>query len=118
MARFCLFNALIFLLLVSISCSKSLPKEVELAYESLPEYVDYNFHIKPILSDRCYNCHGPDAQTRKAGLRLDIEEEAFKKLESGNHAFVEGSIHNSEVIHRLLSTDPDLMMPPPELIQT
>jgi len=114
MARFCLFNALIFLLLVSISCSKSLPKEVELAYESLPEYVDYNFHIKPILSDRCYNCHGPDAQTRKAGLRLDIEEEAFKKLESGNHAFVEGSIHNSEVIHRLLSTDPDLMMPPPE----
>ena len=114
MLRFCSINALILLLLMSISCSKSLPKEVELAYESLPEYVDYNFHIKPILSDRCYNCHGPDAQTRKAGLRLDIEEEAFKKLESGNHAFVKGSINKSEVIQRLLSSDPDLMMPPPE----
>ena len=97
-----------------ISCSRTLPKEVELAYESLPEYVDYNFHIKPILSDRCYNCHGPDAQTRKAGLRLDIEEEAFKKLKSGNYAFSKGSINKSEVIHRLLSKDPDLMMPPPE----
>lgn len=114
MLRFCSVNASMLLLLMSISCSKSLPKEVELAYESLPEYVDYNFHIKPILSDRCYNCHGPDAQTRKAGLRLDIEEEAFKKLESGNHAFVKGSINNSEVIQRLLSNDPDLMMPPPE----
>ncbi len=102
------------LLLMSLGCSRPLPKEVELAYESLPTYVDYNFHIKPILSDRCYNCHGPDAQTRKAGLRLDIEEEAFKKLESGKHAFVKGSISNSEVIHRLLSSDPDMMMPPPE----
>jgi hypothetical protein len=114
MIRFCSVNALILLLLMSMSCSRSLPEKVELAYESLPEFVDYNFHIKPILSDRCYNCHGPDAQTRKAGLRLDIEEEAFKKLESGKRAFVKGSIDNSEVIHRLLSNDPDLVMPPPE----
>lgn len=97
-----------------INCSGPLSEQVELAYESLPDYVDYNFHIKPILSDRCYTCHGPDAQTRKAGLRLDIEEEAFKKLESGKYAFVKGSINKSEVIHRLLSDDPDKIMPPPE----
>jgi hypothetical protein len=107
------FGALTGLLFVSYSCSSPLTPVVELAYESLPEYVDYNFHIKPILSDRCYTCHGPDAQTRKAGLRLDIESEAFKKLESGNHAFFEGSISKSESIHRLLSNDAELMMPPP-----
>jgi hypothetical protein len=102
------------LLFLCVSCSGPLPKEVTAVYDTLPEYVDYNFHIKPILSDRCYTCHGPDPQTRKAGLRLDIEEEAFKKLESGNYAFVKGSVHKSEVIHRLLSDDPDKVMPPPD----
>ena len=102
------------LLFLCVSCSGPLPKEVTAAYDTLPQYVDYNFHIKPILSDRCYTCHGPDPQTRKAGLRLDIEEEAFKKLESGNYAFVKGSVHKSEVINRLLSDDPDKVMPPPD----
>ena len=108
------FGILICTLFLVFSCGKSLPEEVELAYESLPEYIDYNFHIKPILSDRCYTCHGPDPGTRKAGLRLDIESEAFKKLQSGNHAFVKGSIGKSESIYRLLSKDPELMMPPPD----
>lgn len=99
---------------VNYSCSGPLTPAVEIAYESLPETVDYNFHIKPILSDRCYTCHGPDAQTRKAGLRLDIESEAFKKLESGNHAFYKGSLSKSESILRLLSKDPEVMMPPPD----
>ncbi|HEY5686930.1 MAG TPA: DUF1553 domain-containing protein [Yeosuana sp.] len=102
------------LLTFTFGCSGPLPEEVAKAYESLPEYVDYNFHIKPILSDRCYTCHGPDAQTRKAGLRLDIEAEAFKKLESGKFALVKGSISKSEVIHRLVSDDPDKVMPPRE----
>ena len=102
------------ILLSFFSCSEKLPEEVQQAYANLPEYVDYNFHIKPILSDRCYNCHGPDPETRKAGLRLDIEEEAFKKLASGNRAFVRGSIGKSEVIHRMLSTDPERIMPPPD----
>ncbi len=105
---------LIGVLFLTLSCSGPLSKEVTQAYETLPDIVDYNFHIKPILSDRCYTCHGPDANTRKAGLRLDIEEEAFKKLESGNYAFVRGSISKSEVIHRLLSDEPDKMMPPPD----
>lgn len=112
--KICVLGGLIWFLLLNYSCSGPLTPVVELAYESLPEYVDYNFHIKPILSDRCYTCHGPDPQTRKAGLRLDIESEAFKKLESGNHAFFKGSISKSESIHRLLSNDPELMMPPPD----
>ncbi len=107
------FTPVIFLWL-NFGCSRSLPKEVVQAYESLPDVVDYNFHIKPILSDRCYTCHGPDNNTRKAGLRLDIEEEAFKRLESGNHAFVKGSLRRSEAIHRVMSDDPNIIMPPPD----
>jgi hypothetical protein len=107
-------NFLIVVLFLALGCSGPLPKEVSQAYETLPDIVDYNFHIKPILSDRCYTCHGPDANSRKAGLRFDIEEEAFKKLESGNYAFVKGSISKSEVIQRLLSDDPNIMMPPPD----
>ena len=102
------------LLLVICSCSGPLTEDVKKEYASLPEDIDYNFHIKPILSDRCYTCHGPDPQTRKAGLRLDTESEAFRKLRSGNYAFVKGSIGNSEVIHRLTTNEPDKVMPPPE----
>jgi len=108
------FFVLSILLFLNFACSGPLPKEITEAYESLPEVVDYNFHIKPILSDRCYTCHGPDDNTRKAGLRLDIEEEAFKKLESGNRAFVKGSLNKSEIIHRMISDDPNVMMPPPD----
>jgi hypothetical protein len=46
----------------------------------LPERPDYNFHVKPILSDKCFACHGPDEKQRKAGLRLDIREEAMAEL--------------------------------------
>lgn len=96
------------------ACSVSLPKEVEVAYNTLPAEVDFNYHIKPILSDRCYQCHGPDENTRKANLRLDLEEEAFKKLKSGHRAFVSGNIGKSESIHRILSNESENIMPPPE----
>jgi len=91
-----------------------MPEEIELALNDLPEKVDFNFHVKPILSDRCYTCHGPDENTRQAGLRLDIEEEAFKKLASGNRAFVSGEPDKSESVRRILSEDPEVLMPPPE----
>lgn len=96
------------------ACSVSLPQEVEIAYATLPEEVDFNYHIKPILSDRCYQCHGPDENTRKANLRLDLEEEAFKKLKSGHRAFVSGNVWKSESIHRILSNEAEKVMPPPE----
>ena len=49
----------------------------------LPEIVDFNFHVKPILSDRCFKCHGPDASARQAELRFDREEDAFAQLALG-----------------------------------
>lgn len=96
------------------ACQPSLPEEVEVAYVELPDQIDYNFHVKPILADRCYACHGPDEGSRKAGLRLDIEEEAFMKLASGKKAFSKGRLGSSEVFHRLISQDPETVMPPPE----
>ena len=101
------------LLVLAVGCSIELPNEVEIAYNNLPEVIDYNFHVKPILSDRCYACHGPDEASRKAGLRLDVEEEAFTQLSSGNHAFKVGSPGDSEAISRILSENSDKIMPPP-----
>tara|TARA_R110002049_G_scaffold696_6_gene4464 strand:+ start:246922 stop:250140 length:3219 start_codon:yes stop_codon:yes gene_type:complete len=106
--------AILCLIWLTLSCSFDLPKEVEVAYNALPETIDFNFHVKPILSDRCYACHGPDENTRKAELRLDLEHEAFAKLSNGNHAFVSGRPEKSESIIRVLSDDPEVMMPPPE----
>ncbi|MFL2577851.1 MAG: DUF1553 domain-containing protein [Flavobacteriaceae bacterium] len=96
------------------SCSLEVPDEISNQYSSLPEVVDFNYHVKPILSDRCYQCHGPDEKTRKAGLRLDIESLAFSKLESGKRAFSAGNLYKSESARRILHQDPDIVMPPPE----
>ncbi|HQZ63945.1 MAG TPA: PSD1 and planctomycete cytochrome C domain-containing protein [Planctomycetaceae bacterium] len=75
---------------------------------------NYDRDVRPILSDTCYKCHGPDAAERKAGLRLDSAEGATVRLESGVSAIVPGKADESELLKRILSTDPDLVMPPPE----
>ncbi|MEK6476234.1 DUF1553 domain-containing protein [Catalinimonas sp. 4WD22] len=95
------------------------PAQVQFAPEleaRLPEQVDFNFHIKPILSDRCFACHGPDENAREADLRLDLEESAFAAIgeEQDHYALVKGDVDESEVYHRITSTDPETMMPPPE----
>ena len=78
--------------------------------------VDFNREVRPILSDRCYGCHGPDANKgRKAGLRLDELAGATKKLKSGDIAIVPGDLEKSTMAHRIVSTDPEEIMPPPEL---
>ena len=105
---------LIFFSVLLLSCSIEVPKEITEQYSALPEVVDFNYHVKPILSDRCYQCHGPDEKTRKAGLRLDVESIAFSKLESGKRAFSPGSLYKSESARRILHDDPDIVMPPPE----
>ena len=74
--------------------------------------VNFAREIRPILSDNCFACHGPDHQKRKAGLRLDTSEEAFGTLESGNVAIVRGKPDESELIVRIENDDPDLRMPP------
>ncbi len=105
---------LIVLIGILSSCSLEVPEEISDQYSSLPEVVDFNYHVKPILSDRCYQCHGPDEKTRKAGLRLDIESFAFSKLESGKRAFSAGNLYKSESARRILHDDPDIVMPPPK----
>ncbi|OWW26256.1 hypothetical protein B4Q04_00805 [Zobellia sp. OII3] len=82
----------------------------------LPETVDYNFHIKPILSDNCYTCHGPDANKRKAGLRLDLEEAAFKELSEnpGHYPIVSENLKKSRLYQVVVSDDDDVLMPPPD----
>ncbi len=74
--------------------------------------INYNRDVRPILSDNCYKCHGPDAAERKAGLRLDSHDGAISKLDSGATAIVPGKIDESELVARLKSTDPDVVMPP------
>lgn len=82
----------------------------------LPDIVDYNFHIRPILSDRCFKCHGPDANKRQADLRLDTEEGAYAALKDNPkmHAIVPGDPLNSVLYNRITTTDTAEMMPPPE----
>ncbi|AOM78618.1 PSD1 and planctomycete cytochrome C domain-containing protein [Pedobacter steynii] len=82
--------------------------------ERIPDQISYNFHVRPILSDKCFACHGPDANKREAGLRLDIAEEAYKALKENPsaHALVPFKPEASEVFLRISSTDSALMMPP------
>ncbi len=78
--------------------------------------VSYNFHIRPILSDKCFKCHGPDPGFRSAGLRLDIADSAYAPLTEtkGAFAIVPGKPELSELYKRISSTDPDFMMPTPD----
>ena len=75
--------------------------------------VDFDTQVRPILSDKCFHCHGPDDDTRAADLRLDTAEAAFEDL-GGYAAFVPNDAEASEGLRRILSDDPDEMMPPPE----
>lgn len=75
--------------------------------------IDFNRDIQPILSENCYHCHGPDKAERKAGLRLD-EEKAAKEVHDGVSAIKPGDSSQSELIKRILSDDPDEVMPTPK----
>ncbi|MES2810628.1 MAG: PSD1 and planctomycete cytochrome C domain-containing protein [Bacteroidota bacterium] len=96
-----------------IGCGQS--KSGATADEVMPDTVSYNFNIRPIFSDKCFKCHGPDANKREAGLRLDLPEEAFKALRDNPkaHALVAGDPSLSEVFLRVSTEDSTMMMPPP-----
>lgn len=107
--------AVLFALIVLTNCGPSMSEEVELAYEELPKKIDFNFHVRPILSDRCFNCHGPDENARKANLRLDVEEAIFTNIpQKETFAVVAGNPEKSELIARILNEDPEMVMPTPE----
>lgn len=78
-------------------------------YSKAAESLRYNRDIRPILSDKCFQCHGPDSGKRKGDLRLDIREDALKAK-----AFIEGTPEESELVKRLNSHDPEEIMPPPQ----
>lgn len=83
--------------------------------KEVPDIVDFNFHIRPILSDRCFKCHGPDANKREADLRLDTEEGAFAALKEdpSKHVIIPGDPMQSVLFARIISNDTAEVMPPP-----
>ena len=76
--------------------------------------VDFNRDIQPLLSDRCYACHGPDAATRQAGLRLDLQDAAVHPLKSGRAAIVPGDLAQSQLFQRITAEHAADRMPPSE----
>ena len=79
--------------------------------EPLPPPVDFNREIRPILSDKCFSCHGPDKKKRKGRLRLDLEASA---REAEKSAIVPGKLEESELYIRITTDDTDERMPPEE----
>ncbi len=80
--------------------------------------IDFNRDVRPILSDTCFNCHGPDVANVKSNLRLDVRDLALKPAKSGAVAIVPGKPDESELIKRVLTTDEDDLMPPTKLHKT
>ncbi len=73
--------------------------------------LSYNRDVRPILSDRCFQCHGPDSAVRKADLRLDVREDALRDRDGFRAIDLEDPAA-SEILFRIESDDPDLVMPP------
>lgn len=86
--------------------------EFVLAQEGEETSIDFNREVRPILSKSCLVCHGPDAETREAGLRLDRAEEAVAELDSGLRAIIPGNPEESELHYRVTTDDESLRMPP------
>lgn len=80
--------------------------------------VDFNREIRPVLSDNCFACHGPDAKKMKAGLRLDLRDVATKPLKSGETAIIPGKPEESELVRRIFALDSDDLMPPAQSHKT
>ena len=98
-----------------LSAPPSLPPDVTEALAKINFEPDYNQHIKPILSDKCFACHGPDKAKQKAGLRLDESTAAYAPLPEspGKTAIKPGNIWKSELVYRIISKDPEYIMPTP-----
>ncbi len=82
----------------------------------IPENISYNFDVKPILSDKCYTCHGPDPKSVKANLRLDISDHWYRTSDANPNKQIifSGKVSNSELVDRIRSTKASHQMPPPE----
>ena len=76
----------------------------------LAEKISFNSSVLPILSDNCFQCHGPDDKTRQANLRLDQKETILRREDP---VIIPGDVSGSQLITRISSSDPELQMPPP-----
>ena len=81
---------------------------------SIERKINFNRDVRPILSSKCFQCHGPDENSRKAKLRLDLRESAHSDR-AGVRAVTPGDIAKSEIWHRIVSSDKEEIMPPPEI---
>ena len=110
------WTILVFVIMLSVACKPKLPEGIAAAMEQVPSRIDYNLHVKPILSDRCFACHGPDKNAVKAELQLHEANMAYAESPNikGQYAIVPGDLRKSEVFHRLTSDDVEVVMPPPE----
>src|SRR5947209_16585642 len=99
--------------LISCAVASSPALAAEPGPAPLSQTVRFNRDVRPILSENCYACHGPDSHKRKADLRLDKKEGLFTKLDDGTPV-VPGKAADSELIRRVTSQDPDVVMPPPK----
>ncbi|MEP2687060.1 PSD1 and planctomycete cytochrome C domain-containing protein [Maribacter dokdonensis] len=112
--------AFVFASCVLCSCASEADKTIALEdgnkETAIPEKIDFTFHVKPILSDRCFICHGPDKNAVEGDLSLHSAEEAYRALgELKDHAaIVPGNASKSSLVERIFSDDPNLIMPPPE----
>ncbi len=89
--------------------------ECRAADATLPEIVEFNRDIRPILSDNCFFCHGPDKNKRQADLRIDTEAGLASKVgDSDRRPVVPGKPNDSELFRRIISSDPEQKMPPPD----
>lgn len=86
--------------------------DVEKTLANPPQTIHFNRDVRPILSNACYACHGPDSARREAGLRLDQRAAVIAKLDSGAKAIVPGNIEASELVRRVLTDNADERMPP------
>ena len=82
---------------------------------NIPNNVDFNFDVNPIISDKCFACHGPDEKQRKANLRLDTKEGLYQMTEDLNKKIIDlENLDKSEIINRIFHKNESIIMPPPE----
>ncbi|MFT4015345.1 MAG: DUF1553 domain-containing protein [Agriterribacter sp.] len=111
---FFLLLAILFTCRYGFTGNTDIPPDVAQAMSNLPDKLDYNIHVKKILSDKCFSCHGPDSKKQKADLRLDVFNVAYNKTTgSGKKAISPGNIAKSEVAARILSDAAEYVMPTP-----
>ena len=99
--------------LASVGGGWRVPARSRPAPAAMASEIRYGRDIRPILSDRCFQCHGPDRAKQQAGLRLDSFE-AATQARTGGAAIVPGAPERSTMLERIHHADPDLTMPPPD----